>query len=1155
MMLFNQSSSGGGHWGLPKVYGSQANMFPEKNGGEPFLEIIEHPKSRGFRFRYTCEGPSHGGIPGGSSDKNKKTFPAVRICNYQGYARIVVQLVTNEENPRLHPHSLVGKQCQNGICTVQCGPKDMTATFPNLGIQHVTKKNVATILEERYIAAEMQLSSINDGFPQEVQRNIKEEDRKRIASKAQSEAKSIDLAVVRLMFIAYLPDSNGAFTIMLKPVISDAIFDSKAPNAATLKICRMDCNAGSACGGDEVYLLCDKVQKDDIQVKFFEEDMQGNEVWEGLGSFCPTDVHRQFAIVFRTPPYKDQSVKHPVNVQVQLRRRSDGEVSEARPFTYLPNKTDWELIDRKRRKVVPDFHDHISGNGQGKGYPFGAPLSTVNINFNSNGSGGNGNGGDKVREARRPPVKQENPQKGPIDPTVLLKLNQIKQEPDSPSSQNFNQSSPQPSMSPCSLMSESGSPASVPSPQGETQYIDGTRIPMPRNSRQPSRIPQIAFRSQVQFESEAGQNFHSQTVTSMQTVHQTSQQPSQDFMYNQSPSQMIVDNTAQMISPVAPMYSPVDQNQNPIQLSDLETIDTGIIEQAFIASGPGSGSTNFNLQDPLLPASLFPTGFDDLSLASQNFDFWNIESDAGMEKNQPPSKTTGDYGSAFKYCDESLEDGLSSTEQEVPSSSVTTESTHVDDNVESDAAASMALQMRGLSLEHNVRKPKQQPVATSVPTTLKAETKNLNEIAKDKQTASTQAIAETAVVYKRMSLALHDYSVSGDVRMLLVLQRNLTNISDENGDTVLHLAVIHDQLEVLTSILDVVVTLEKKEEILNKQNQQKQTALHIAAMTDNLEAVIELIKFGANPLITDNNGNHVIHIASRHGNADILACVLRCKLWRGSEHADARNHHGLGCFHLATKAKANARKCLNLLHKQQFNVNLPDLKSGRTSLHVAVEENNLVVAGCLVTECDADIDAATYDGYTSLHLASSLNCYEITTLLLACGANPECSTLPPDNQACGEKPIDLATNEKMKTLLNGNFSQTNSLEYETVLEEDDLSCLDSVLRLRLCKLLNEQQTGSDWVALADRLALKHLVSTLKDLNNPADHLLDNYMVEHGTVVGLRSALMYLGRHDAVQILNRAVLGGSYCELDNKFSFEQNDSAIGSMPEEFDLQCA
>ena len=53
-----------------------------------------------------------------------------------------------------------------------------------------------------------------------------ESEKTRIAEKAQKEAKNIDLAVVRLMFIAYLPDSHGAFTIMLKPVISEAIYDS-----------------------------------------------------------------------------------------------------------------------------------------------------------------------------------------------------------------------------------------------------------------------------------------------------------------------------------------------------------------------------------------------------------------------------------------------------------------------------------------------------------------------------------------------------------------------------------------------------------------------------------------------------------------------------------------------------------------------------------------------------------------------------------------------------------------------------------------------------------------------------------------------------------------------------------------------------------------
>ena len=36
---------------------------------------------------------------------------------------------------------------------------------------------------------------------------------------------------------------------------------SEAPSASNLKICRMDRNSGCVIGNDEVYLLCDKVQK------------------------------------------------------------------------------------------------------------------------------------------------------------------------------------------------------------------------------------------------------------------------------------------------------------------------------------------------------------------------------------------------------------------------------------------------------------------------------------------------------------------------------------------------------------------------------------------------------------------------------------------------------------------------------------------------------------------------------------------------------------------------------------------------------------------------------------------------------------------------------------------------------------------------------
>ncbi|KAK9518504.1 hypothetical protein VZT92_023810 [Zoarces viviparus] len=341
----------------------------------PFLQIVEQPKQRGFRFRYGCEGPSHGGLPGASSEKNSKTFPAVKISNYQGPARVVVQLVTAlTPNPQLHAHSLVGKQCDKGICITDLQPKDSTISFPNLGILHVTKKNVAKTLEERMVEAfrlgfncGVSIHPDIDALQGEVRvpRDLTDHQRSVISTAASLQAKEMDLSVVRLMFTAFLPNSDGGFTRRLEPVVSDPIYDSKAPNASNLKIVRMDRTAGCVSGGEEVYLLCDKVQKDDIQVRFYEEDDSGV-TWEALGDFSPTDVHRQFAIVFKTPKYRDQNLQKPTSVFVQLKRKSDNETSEPKPFTYHPQIIDKEEVQRKRQKTLPNFQD-FSGHGGGAG--------------------------------------------------------------------------------------------------------------------------------------------------------------------------------------------------------------------------------------------------------------------------------------------------------------------------------------------------------------------------------------------------------------------------------------------------------------------------------------------------------------------------------------------------------------------------------------------------------------------------------------------------------------------------------------------------------------------------------------------------------------------------------------------------------------------
>ncbi|EGW14115.1 Nuclear factor NF-kappa-B p105 subunit [Cricetulus griseus] len=121
-----------------------------------------------------------------------------------------------------------------------------------------------------------------------------------IRQAALQQTKEMDLSVVRLMFTAFLPDSTGSFTRRLEPVVSDAIYDSN-----------------------------------DIQIRFYEEEENGG-FWEGFGDFSPTDVHRQFAIVFKTPKYKDVNITKPASVFVQLRRKSDLETSEPKPFLYYP---------------------------------------------------------------------------------------------------------------------------------------------------------------------------------------------------------------------------------------------------------------------------------------------------------------------------------------------------------------------------------------------------------------------------------------------------------------------------------------------------------------------------------------------------------------------------------------------------------------------------------------------------------------------------------------------------------------------------------------------------------------------------------------------------------------------------------------------------
>ncbi|XP_065595498.1 proto-oncogene c-Rel [Cyrtonyx montezumae] len=318
---------------------------------EPYIEIFEQPRQRGMRFRYKCEGRSAGSIPGEHSTDNNKTFPSIQILNYFGKVKIRTTLVTKNEPYKPHPHDLVGKDCKDGYYEAEFGPERRVLSFQNLGIQCVKKKDLKESISLRI---SKKINPFN--VPEEQLHNIDE----------------YDLNVVRLCFQAFLPDEHGNYTLALPPLISNPIYDNRAPNTAELRICRVNKNCGSVKGGDEIFLLCDKVQKDDIEVRFVLDS------WEAKGSFSQADVHRQVAIVFRTPPFL-RDITEPVTVKMQLRRPSDQEVSEPMDFRYLPDEKDPYGNKAKRQRSTLAWQKLIQDCGSAvTERPKAAPVPAVN---------------------------------------------------------------------------------------------------------------------------------------------------------------------------------------------------------------------------------------------------------------------------------------------------------------------------------------------------------------------------------------------------------------------------------------------------------------------------------------------------------------------------------------------------------------------------------------------------------------------------------------------------------------------------------------------------------------------------------------------------------------------------------------------------------
>ncbi|XP_061711042.1 nuclear factor NF-kappa-B p110 subunit isoform X2 [Cydia pomonella] len=347
-----------------------ANVFTELTCAEfngynemkdrPFLRIVEQPQDH-FRFRYRSEMVgTHGCLLGKTSLTSKvKTHPTVELVNWNMRALIRCRLAQHLKSDE-HPHQLLEDEQEDRDVSAEVPERgSYRVGFAGMSIIHTAKKDVPALLFKKY-----------------KDKKGKPIDNRELMSFCETEARGINLNIVRLRFSAHDIDTDRE---ICSPVFSEPIHNMKSAATNDLKICRISKFYGRPKGGEDVYILVEKVNKKNIEIRFVERNENNAITWWAKAHFLQSDVHHQYAIVFRTPAYKNQEITDDVKVSVELVRPSDGRCSDPKEFTY---KADPFTKHNKKRKanMQSPFSSFSSSGSLGSIKSFGLPATVMELN-------------------------------------------------------------------------------------------------------------------------------------------------------------------------------------------------------------------------------------------------------------------------------------------------------------------------------------------------------------------------------------------------------------------------------------------------------------------------------------------------------------------------------------------------------------------------------------------------------------------------------------------------------------------------------------------------------------------------------------------------------------------------------------------------------
>ncbi|KAK3741767.1 hypothetical protein QZH41_002173 [Actinostola sp. cb2023] len=177
-----------------------------------------------------------------------------------------------------------------------------------------------------------------------------------------------------------------------------------------------------------------------------------------------------------------------------------------------------------------------------------------------------------------------------------------------------------------------------------------------------------------------------------------------------------------------------------------------------------------------------------------------------------------------------------------------------------------------------------------------------------------------------------NFAQCNDVRYLLAPYRQHLLVQNEDGDTPIHLAIIHSLPHI-----DAFVSIVPSKDCLNIFNYLRQTPLHLAVITRQPSVVSLLLHAGASIDLVDRNGKTALHLACERGDVDIIRILTQFLInthgsdsWAVDVMLNARDYKGFSALHLAVMT--NGFDAIGLLVSLGANIDLPDGTSGRTAV-------------------------------------------------------------------------------------------------------------------------------------------------------------------------------------------------------------------------------